>query len=102
MSGEASLRVVKLGGSLLQWPEVVDAFHRWLSRQPAMTSVVVPGGGALADQVRELDRRFGLDAATSHQLAVETMDIHAHLLGALLPESRWMQLSTMGGSRRAG
>ena len=93
MNGRRGVRVIKVGGSLLQWPQVAPAMRRWLGEQPAMTSLVVTGGGALADEVRQMDRRFRLAVETSHRLAVETMAVYAHLLSALLPEARRVALS---------
>ena len=55
MSG-ADLRVIKLGGSLLGWPEWPARLHSWLTAQTPAANVLVVGGGALADVVREWDR----------------------------------------------
>lgn len=64
--------VVKLGGSVVRgsqlesWLEVVaDA------KQPI---VIVPGGGALADEVRQCQRRLGFDDGTAHRMALLAMD----------------------------
>lgn len=97
MNDNALLRVIKVGGSLLQWSEVADAFRRWLTGQSAMTNLLVVGGGVLADEVRAMDQRFQVSAETSHRLAVEAMAINSHLLQALLQVARPLFLSEYVG-----
>jgi aspartokinase-like uncharacterized kinase len=87
MSGRFA-RVIKLGGSLLDdsgWPE---RFRRWLGQQPPMRNVLIVGGGALADAVRNWDRVHGLSQTVAHRLAIDTMSVTAKLAAALLPETR--------------
>lgn len=73
--------VVKIGGGLLGTPgalaRVCEALAVLRGREPV---VVVPGGGPLADAVRELDRRVGLSADAAHWMAILAMDQYAHLL----------------------
>lgn len=87
---DRATRVVKLGGSLFDLPRMPERVQAWLAGQPARRSVIVCGGGVLADGVRELDRRFALNEASAHWLAVRTMTIHAELLVAVCP---WMRLA---------
>jgi aspartokinase-like uncharacterized kinase len=49
--------------------------------------VVVPGGGAFADQVRKADRRFALGESAAHWMAILAMDQYGHLLADLVPGS---------------
>jgi hypothetical protein len=103
MSTPVPVRVVKLGGSLFGWDHVVDAVRRWLGRQPDCCNVLVAGGGALADCVRDLDRRLRLEADTSHRLAIQAMAIHAQALRSLMPDSQLLRLSDLAdqGAGRA-
>lgn len=80
-------RVVKLGGSLLDLPDLTSRFRRWLERQPAAPTVLLAGGGKMADALRAADRLHGLGETVSHWLCIRAMTIHAELLSALLPES---------------
>jgi aspartokinase-like uncharacterized kinase len=47
--------------------------------------VVVPGGGAFADEVRRADRRFALGDSAAHWMAILAMDQYGHLLADLAP-----------------
>ena len=73
------LRVIKLGGSLLDLPNLPDAFARWRECQTPMVDVVVVGGGRLAGEIRRLDEIHRFDSAESHWLAVRCMSITARI-----------------------
>lgn len=82
------LTVVKVGGGLVR--EAGDGALRMLCRTIGEVGarhplLVVPGGAAFADAVREHDRRFGLQAATSHRMAILAMDQFGWLLSDLIP-----------------
>jgi len=79
-----SLRIIKLGGSLLDWDQLKPALTRWLADQPVAKNVLVTGGGRLADQVRHYDQLHNLDPTTVHFAAAITMSVTARLLAALL------------------
>ena len=99
--------VIKVGGGLLGIPGAlreVCATIGVLGRQQAV--VVVPGGGPLADLVRELDRTVGLSDDTSHWMAMLAMDQYAHLLaerieGAALVEEPGGIAATLRAGRVA-
>jgi 5-(aminomethyl)-3-furanmethanol phosphate kinase len=81
------LTVVKVGGGLAR--EAGDGALRVLCDAIADAGarhqlVVVPGGGAFADAVREYDRRFALRAATSHRMAILAMEQFGWLLSELI------------------
>jgi (4-(4-[2-(gamma-L-glutamylamino)ethyl]phenoxymethyl)furan-2-yl)methanamine synthase len=73
--------VVKVGGSLLAHPAtlnqvmaaVAEAARRW-------RVLVVPGGGPMADTVRQVDDALHLSADASHWMAVKAMDQLAEVL----------------------
>lgn len=85
MSG--SRRVIKLGGSLLSMPDLIPSFRAWIVRQPPAANVVIVGGGAAADAVREADHLHRLDETTAHWLCIRMMSVQAEMLAALLPEA---------------
>ena len=79
--------VVKLGGSLLDWPEWPTHLATLLGRRPADRVVLIVGGGRFADHLRDLDQIHALGEARSHHLALRLLDATAHLAAALLPGS---------------
>jgi 5-(aminomethyl)-3-furanmethanol phosphate kinase len=79
----ATLRVVKLGGSLLEWPDLSAAFRKWLAAEPPAASVLVVGGGPLVEAIRALDRVHGMSDEAAHWLAIRTMSVTAALVAEL-------------------
>jgi aspartokinase-like uncharacterized kinase len=84
--------VVKVGGGLLgavgALERVCEAIGVLGRREPV---VVVPGGGPLADAVRELDREVGLSPEAAHWMAILAMDQYAHLLTERIPGGRLVE-----------
>jgi aspartokinase-like uncharacterized kinase len=82
-SGNAPPVVVKLGGSVVRsrsgelsaWLDAIAA-----SPRPA---VVVPGGGALADEVRACQNQLGFGDYAAHRMALLAMDQLAWAVAAL-------------------
>jgi aspartokinase-like uncharacterized kinase len=79
--------VVKLGGSLYDLPDLGTRLHRWLTTLDTPQVLLVPGGGATANVIRDLDRWHRLGEEASHWLALRAMTLNAHFLHALLPRS---------------
>lgn len=77
--------VVKVGGSLFDWPELGPRLRQWLAAQPTRAIVLVPGGGPTADVIRQLDERHRLGEERSHWLALRAMALNARFLLELLP-----------------
>jgi aspartokinase-like uncharacterized kinase len=69
---DARLAVVKLGGSVIRSGELAA----WLDAIAAAPCpvVVVPGGGALADEVRACQAGLGFGDRTAHRMALLAMD----------------------------
>jgi 5-(aminomethyl)-3-furanmethanol phosphate kinase len=85
----SSLTVIKVGGSLFDWPllprrltEMIDA-RQAADREERL--VLIAGGGPTANVVRELDRVHGLGDRSAHRLALHAMDFTAIILAELLP-----------------
>ncbi len=75
--------VVKLGGSLGQDPRL-RSWLRFLAR-PGWRKVVVPGGGAFADQVRESQSRWRFDDRIAHRMAILAMQQYGWMLVGIEP-----------------
>jgi aspartokinase-like uncharacterized kinase len=82
------LTVAKVGGSLYDWPDLGPRLRQWLAERRSETVVLVPGGGGMADVIRDLDRRHGLGEERAHWLALRALSLNAHFLADLLPGAR--------------
>ncbi len=86
------IAIVKVGGSLLDWPEFPHRLTGFLKvlreREPDIQPVLLGGGGPFADVVRQLDRVHRLGEVASHRLAIRSMDLLADVLGRLFPDAR--------------
>jgi 5-(aminomethyl)-3-furanmethanol phosphate kinase len=78
-----SLAVVKLGGSLSRGGNL----RSWLDAVVAVKSpvIVVPGGGAFADGVRQAQADMGFSDALAHRLAIKAMASYGEALTDLNP-----------------
>jgi len=83
--------LVKVGGSLLDWPDLPHFLRAqtpiWLAERRGV--VLIVGGGRWADEIRAADQRFQLGPAAAHQLAIQVMSLTARLLVKILPEASW-------------
>jgi aspartokinase-like uncharacterized kinase len=96
------LTVVKVGGGLAR--EAGDGALRTLCRAIGDAGarhplLVVPGGAAFADAVREHDSRLALRAATTHRMAILAMEQFGWLLSDLIPGA--VPCSDLGVARAA-
>jgi 5-(aminomethyl)-3-furanmethanol phosphate kinase len=71
-AGERELVVVKLGGSVVRSGELA-AWLEAIASAPRPI-VVVPGGGALADEVRSCQAALGFGDRAAHRMALLAMD----------------------------
>lgn len=76
--------VFKLGGSIGDDP----ALRQWLEQlllYGGGRAVIVPGGGAFADQVRAAQQLWGFPDATAHRMALLAMDQYGLMLQGMCP-----------------
>jgi aspartokinase-like uncharacterized kinase len=79
-----SSMVVKVGGSLDDLPRLGDRLRDWLTRQQARRLLLVPGGGAAVERLRERDRLYPLGEERCHWLALGILAARAIWLSRLL------------------
>jgi len=71
--------VIKIGGSLIDVSRDIVKGLVSLSQEGG-TFLVVPGGGPMADLVREIHQRYRLSEDTAHWMAILAMEEYAHFL----------------------
>jgi 5-(aminomethyl)-3-furanmethanol phosphate kinase len=85
--------IVKVGGSLYDLPDLGPRLVRFLNERELRPALVVPGGGALVEPIRQFDRLHGLGEEACHWLAVDTLTIAARFLAGLIPGSELVGLA---------
>jgi 5-(aminomethyl)-3-furanmethanol phosphate kinase len=78
------LRVIKVGGSLFDLPDLSARLGHVLGELAARPYVIVPGGGPTVNAIRVLDACHHLGEEASHWLALHALTLNAHFLGRLL------------------
>ncbi|MCE9605577.1 MAG: hypothetical protein K8U03_11850 [Planctomycetia bacterium] len=86
MARDVMRRIVKVGGSLLTSPTLVDDLQRWTAEQVPAQTLFLAGGGALVDAIAEQQRTLGFDDRAAHWLCIRAMQIHYEMLAALMPQ----------------
>ena len=90
------IRIVKVGGSLLELPDLAHRLRQWLASQSAAHHVLLAGGGPLVNQVRTWHNQQPLNDEAAHWMCVDLLTVTAHLLHDRLPEiplvedDRWL------------
>src|SRR5262245_13102447 len=82
------LIVVKVGGSLFNLPDLGLRLQTYFAQFEDARILIVPGGGAVADVVRQWDQTHRLGEEPSHWLALGATALCARFLMLLLPDSR--------------
>lgn len=82
----SAIRVVKVGGSLLDMNDLANRLRKWLAVQTPAHHVLLVGGGALVEQVRRWHAEQPLSESAAHWMCVDLMTVTAHLLHDRLPE----------------
>lgn len=78
--------VIKLGGSLVQSDNLRDCLETISLRYQGRAVVLVPGGGAFADQVRLAQHHWQFDDTIAHAMALLAMQQMALLFNGLKPQ----------------
>lgn len=83
--------VLKLGGSLLAIPDLMNRLESVFERLRPSPVLIVPGGGAAADIIRDLDQKLGLSPKKAHRDAIAAMSLNAALLCRLNKSLRFVR-----------
>jgi len=72
--------VIKLGGSLLTLSDLAARLKMVVKPFSSQKSLIVTGGGMAADEIRQLDCRFGLSSQQAHWDAIAAMTYNSEML----------------------
>ncbi|MBL8827475.1 MAG: hypothetical protein JNM18_10905 [Planctomycetaceae bacterium] len=84
-------RVVKVGGSLFTSERLWSRLDDWLRQTDEYETILVVGGGAEVDALREHDRDGRLDQVAVHWRCIELMRDNAHRAREQLPGLVWLR-----------
>jgi aspartokinase-like uncharacterized kinase len=95
--------VVKVGGSLLDWPLLPERISEWAGLQIAEGGRIVylVGGGKVVDAVRGVSTAHDASLADSHDWALRAMDLTAYLFQGLMKQSALRVVATTEGLHSA-
>ncbi|MAG94569.1 MAG: uridylate kinase [Planctomycetaceae bacterium] len=91
---EPRVTVFKLGGSLLELPDLAQRLACLLTGPRLARPLLVVGGGAVADLVRRWDAVHDVGSHVAHDLALSAMALNEQLVARLLPASRIVRTPT--------
>ena len=77
--------VIKIGGSLLDLPDLADRLQGFLGDFSRPYPIAVCGGGRIVDVCRDWDRQHQLGEEPSHWLALEALSVTASFLERVVP-----------------
>jgi len=80
--------VVKVGGSLFDWPELSSRLQSFLATLKGSNVLLIPGGGPTADVIRQFDQCHHLGEETSHWLALRALALNARFLQIIVPSTQ--------------
>ena len=78
------IRVIKVGGSLLNWSQLPAAVEEWLQAQPSAVNVLIAGGGPFTEAIWQASRTFSLSEEEAHWLCVDAMSLTSQLLARIV------------------
>ncbi|MFT7641440.1 MAG: aspartokinase-like uncharacterized kinase [Pirellulaceae bacterium] len=91
MTDGPGVRVVKVGGSLLDWDELPTRMNNYLAQDPSVHQILVAGGGGLVDVIRRADQKFQLGEEKAHWLCIDLLSTTARVLHSFVESSAWSE-----------
>jgi aspartokinase-like uncharacterized kinase len=86
LTGTDGLTIIKLGGSLSRTDSLINCLNAVDKNFRGRAAVIVPGGGAFADQVRLAQQHWQFDDHTAHHMALLAMQQMALMFKGLKPD----------------
>jgi len=86
LSATDGIIIIKLGGSLSRSDALVNCLNAVEKNYQGRAVVIVPGGGAFADQVRLAQQQWQFDDTTAHHMALLAMQQMALMFKGLKPD----------------
>jgi aspartokinase-like uncharacterized kinase len=86
LTGTDGLTIIKLGGSLSRTDSLINCLNAVDKNYRGRAAVIVPGGGAFADQVRLAQQHWQFDDHTAHHMALLAMQQMALMFKGLKPD----------------
>ncbi len=83
-----TVTLIKIGGSLLSLPDLPQRLRRLIADLGDDRVLLIVGGGAAADVVRQWDQIHELSPEQSHWLAIDSLRLTACLIAELVTEAR--------------
>lgn len=80
-----SIRVIKVGGSLLNWSQLRITLEEWLQAQSSAANVLIAGGGHFTNSIWRASRTFSLSEEAAHWLCIDAMSLASRLLAKVVP-----------------
>ncbi len=91
-------RVVKVGGSLFVRRDLATALPAWIAAQSQAETIVIVGGGALVDAVRQIDQIHPGDPVKTHWRAIDLLQHTFEMCAELF--DKWPRISDSGTLQR--
>lgn len=79
--------IIKVGGSLLDWPDLPGRLSPILAARAKGPIFLLAGGGPAADWIRAVDAKHHLGQERAHWLALHALDLNAHVLAQVVPNT---------------
>ena len=83
-------RVIKIGGSLLTTSRLGQRVDQWCTSQSPAINLVIVGGGAVVDSIRELASIHDYDETLLHWLCIDLLETTFRIVSAQMPQ--WQAL----------
>jgi aspartokinase-like uncharacterized kinase len=91
--------ILKVGGSLLDWPELPDRLLSFIQQrkaaEPGVKLALMCGGGDFADSIRRYDRIHRFRDYEAHFLAMQAMNLACTLMFCLIKSCRGVETLAM-------